>query len=84
MDDSFVVVVYRYREGPLCSLLTHDIPVQIGLDLFGGRHILEELLVMEMLLLIEDGVAYLDALITYIDTGSRDQATDFIRVLTAE
>jgi hypothetical protein len=39
---------------------------------------------MEMLLFLENGVAYLDALITYIDTGSCNQAADLIRVLAAE
>src|SRR3954471_1022148 len=81
---ALVVVVDRDRKGALRLLLGDDVLVERGVDLGRAREIVEVERARGRQLLVDDLVAEIDALVTYVDAGAGDQLLDLALRLPAE
>jgi hypothetical protein len=78
------VVVDRYREGALRTLLPHHVLVEHVVDLPRLGEVLELECRGGGELLVDDLVAEIDALVADVDAGSGDQLLDLTLRLAAE
>ena len=78
------MVVDRHAHGALGRLLPNDVLVEKVEDLLGLRQLKRDTGTGLTQLLIDDLVAQLDALVTDVDTGSRDELLDLLLALATE
>ena len=82
--DALVMVVDRHAHGALGGLLPNDVLVEEVEDLLGLGQLKRDTGTRLTQLLIDDLVAQLDALVTDVDTRSRDELLDLLLALATE